>query len=221
MTRGATTGALRSGGLGLSREEWERRHGPARRVVADRASYGEFYIAGFADGRVNYLERFCTGGDPCRLPRAEARALVLPLLPADAVAVRSYATSTRLGVDLYRSDALAVVFPPERFAGGQPGEFTVLFVAYASAPDLVLSVQVKLGNTPNTAVQRDGSGNFAAGTITGTLAGNATTAQNAVNAQVADKLDGYDANGLNRIAAFTTLSAPNVPNNDAQRSSPG
>lgn len=34
-------------------------------------------------------------------------------------------------------------------------------------------------NTPNTAVQRDGSGNFAAGTITANLTGNATTSSNA------------------------------------------
>ena len=37
-------------------------------------------------------------------------------------------------------------------------------------------------NTPNTLVRRDGSGNFAAGTITGNLAGNATTATTATNA---------------------------------------
>ena len=37
------------------------------------------------------------------------------------------------------------------------------------------------GNSGNTAVQRDGSGNFAAGTITATLNGNASTSNNASN----------------------------------------
>lgn len=41
---------------------------------------------------------------------------------------------------------------------------------------------VATGNTPNSLVQRDASGNFAAGTITANLTGNATTATNATNA---------------------------------------
>lgn len=46
-----------------------------------------------------------------------------------------------------------------------------------SAATLTASV----GNAGNTAVQRDGSGNFSAGTITAALNGNASTANNATN----------------------------------------
>lgn len=52
-------------------------------------------------------------------------------------------------------------------------------------------------NTPNTLVKRDASGNFAAGTITGTLIGSATSAQTAVNAT---------------NASFSTTQAPGTNN---------
>jgi hypothetical protein len=92
-------------------------------------------------------------------------------------------------------------------------------------------------NTPNTIVMRDGSGNFAAGTITGTLAGNATTATSftgvlagdvsgtqgltAVNA-VGGVTAANVASGANLANAATTANTPNtIVKRDASGSIPG
>ncbi len=63
------------------------------------------------------------------------------------------------------------------------------------------TIPASSANTPDTIVQRDGSGNFAAGTITGNLTGNATSATNA------GAVDGYSANDLTRLAFAV---APNI-----------
>lgn len=64
--------------------------------------------------------------------------------------------------------------------GGTADAPVVLTVGGANAADIKTGVDIANAatelNTPGTIVKRDGSGNFAAGTITGNLIGNATTA---------------------------------------------
>lgn len=58
-------------------------------------------------------------------------------------------------------------------------------------------------NTANTSVIRDGSGNFAAGTITATLAGNASTATAATTAATSNNIS--NSGGWNVTPSGTTL----------------
>jgi hypothetical protein len=74
-------------------------------------------------------------------------------------------------------------------------------------------LDVASSNSPSNIVQRDPSGNFSAGTITATLAGNATTATalaaNGTNCSVGQAAAGVDASG-NAEGCFTPSGAGNV-----------
>ncbi|MEK6702636.1 MAG: beta-propeller fold lactonase family protein, partial [Planctomycetota bacterium] len=59
-------------------------------------------------------------------------------------------------------------------------------------------------STPSTLVLRDASGNFAAGTITATLNGNATTATSATTATNANQLNGQSASFYTNASNLTT-----------------
>jgi hypothetical protein len=65
-------------------------------------------------------------------------------------------------------------------------------------------------NTPNTIVLRDGSGNFAAGTITAALNGNATTATTAVNFSGSLAGDVTGTQGATVVASVGGQTAANV-----------
>lgn len=68
------------------------------------------------------------------------------------------------------------------------------------------SIVTASANTPNTVVLRDGSGNFAAGTITAALSGNATTATSATSATNATNATRItNSGGWNVTPSGTTL----------------
>lgn len=68
-------------------------------------------------------------------------------------------------------------------------------------------------NTANTIVKRDASGNFTAGTITGTLVGNATTASSADKLNTKRKINGVDFDGTADIT-ITATAAPDAGKQD-------
>ncbi len=78
-------------------------------------------------------------------------------------------------------------------------------------------------NTPFTLVIRDASGNFAAGTITAALNGNATTATSATTATNATQLNGQSASFYTNASNITTgaLAAAQVPNLDTSKITSG
>jgi len=81
------------------------------------------------------------------------------------------------------------------------------------ASRLVLTDNLASANTANAVVQRDGSGNFAAGTITATLSGNASTA---TALQTARNINGVSFNGTADItvtAAAGTLTGTTLASN--------
>jgi len=75
---------------------------------------------------------------------------------------------------------------------------------------LATSVSGTSINTPNTLVKRDGSGNFAAGTITATLNGSATSAGTAVSFSGSLAGDITGTQGATVVAFVGTSSAANV-----------
>ncbi len=70
-------------------------------------------------------------------------------------------------------------------------------------------------NTASTIVKRDGSGNFTAGTITGSLSGNATTATTADNVTGTVALANGGTGAITANAAFNAL-APNQTGNSGK-----
>lgn len=67
--------------------------------------------------------------------------------------------------------------------GGLYFDSTALHVKYSTGTEWIEIYKAVTTNTANTVVLRDGSGNFAAGTITGNLTGNASTATALANSR--------------------------------------
>jgi hypothetical protein len=92
------------------------------------------------------------------------------------------------------------------------GDLTVdrtLSIATGGVTDAMMQDGVDTANTPGTIVKRDGSGNFAAGTITGTLTGNATNVSGIVaivngGTGASSKPTGFDA--LSPMSALGDLT---------------
>ncbi len=89
------------------------------------------------------LERTWGGSDLKSLDFATGA--MKPLLPSDTKLVRTYTARSGNAVDLYHSAALAALFPPEEFMGGEPGDFTVI---YRLASGKVSSFLMATGNNP-------------------------------------------------------------------------
>lgn len=136
-----------SGGLGLSREAWEKMHGSSRRPVTDPypcyvgaplASYeGGVYAVWYTSGELIAFVSKLLGHT---VSVAEARAESKSLLPTDAQLVRQDEVvkyeSEVVVYDTYVSQSLSTVYPPgaqnvwcapDFWNGAQPGTFTVLY----------------------------------------------------------------------------------------------
>jgi hypothetical protein len=144
-------GAFRSEGLGATRAEWERAHGPPSGQVDGLVAYerGVFRI-GFREERVARLER--AWGDQAPVLLDGARIESRTLLPRDARFVRTRVPVSAPGqpiVDVYRSESLIAPFPsaPWRrgtWTGGEPGN---LIARYRVTPDLrVTAALIGLGD---------------------------------------------------------------------------
>jgi endonuclease YncB( thermonuclease family) len=129
-----------SGGLGLSRSEWERVHGAG--TAADFGVEYEQgrYIVQFQDDRVWYIER--QWSSPVLLEDAQAQGV--QLIPHDSQLVQSYSPENlpELVVDLYQSDSLAPLFA--NWAGGSAGR---LEVVCGVLPDGVGRMVISIGNS--------------------------------------------------------------------------
>jgi hypothetical protein len=116
---------IHSGGLGLTRGQWEKLHGSAATRDSGYFTYddenGKMTI-NFMN-RAGYIKRSYHQG----VSKEEARAAAAKLMPADSVFVRSY-TLDGADVDLYNSNSLRIVFEgPDYWPGGQAGDFIVLY----------------------------------------------------------------------------------------------
>lgn len=136
-----------SDGLGLARTDWEAKVGKPERSSAGFFDYaGGKYSASFQDGRVSYIEYHW--GDKAPVSLDIARSQITPLLPADAVLVKSY-TSRDRPVDLYSSTSLATIYRTDSkllWVGGEPGNFIILYRLDQSGR--VFTALIALGNNP-------------------------------------------------------------------------
>jgi hypothetical protein len=135
-----------SGGLGLSRSEWERLHGAPTRDDGLFLSYKDgAYVATFVYGNLHHAERVWGDRNPVTLQ--VAREVGKTLIPVDAQLVRSYVAPGSRDVDLYRSESLKTRFAPDdpAWVGAEPG---VLIVIYRAATGPVTSIVVATGNNP-------------------------------------------------------------------------
>lgn len=132
---------VRSSGLGTAKADWERGFGQPDKNGA--YSDGRFWVT-FQGDRVAHLER--TWGDRDPKSKPFVMGALGSLLPADKQLVGAVKSSGGTPGDLYRSEALAKVFPPEAFVNGEPGQFIILF---RTRPDgMITSAVVGLGNNP-------------------------------------------------------------------------
>ena len=83
-----------------------------------------------------------------------------------------------------------------------------------SGSDVTIALDATASNTPNFLVARDGSGNFAAGTITAALSGNADTASTLQSARTialaGDVAGNVSFNGASDVTINTTIQANSV-----------
>ena len=117
-----------SGGLGMSRAEWDRQHAPTgEESLTSQPSgvaYDWKYDIGFVDDHVYEIDRAYRNP----VPLAQQLARSKDLIPADSQLVRSYVydPSSQDTVDVYFSEWLKSRFAEERWSESEPGTFIIL-----------------------------------------------------------------------------------------------
>lgn len=118
--------AYPSGGLGLTKGEWEKRHGPPRDEPAPLLSYeGDHYLVIFSGDNVWNPTHYPAYGEGVSL--AQARAAAQKLMPEDTRATKSYRPDRDRLVELYRSEFLRERFRGDMWGESEPGTFLVLY----------------------------------------------------------------------------------------------
>jgi len=133
-----------SGGLGLSRTEWEQQHTPGDTTLGMVEYDDGRYSVMFTDGKAHYLERVFTDDQPAL---DQARAEAQTLFPHDSQFLETYSPEgmPELIVDLYSSESLKERFDADVFIGGDPGSFIAIYGVFdGRVPRIVLAT----GNNP-------------------------------------------------------------------------
>jgi hypothetical protein len=151
--RGATGAApapaaamFASGGLGLSRTEWERSHGQPSRSSIFLEYDGGRLVVGLLETNVWHIERVWMRNEAVALDaaREDARAY----LPSDAVLGQSIDRGDGRVIDVYSSALLASRFGPTAWNGGKPGSFSIQYKFRAPSDRMVVSAMFRLGDGP-------------------------------------------------------------------------
>jgi hypothetical protein len=133
-----------SGGLGLSRAEWETTNGqPTRSSIFLEYANGKL-VVGLLEGNVWHLERAWNRNEPVALDaaREEARAYLV----SDAVLVQSVDRGDGRIVDVYSSALLGSRFGPTAWNGGRAGTFSIQYRFRTAADRMVTSAMFRLGD---------------------------------------------------------------------------
>ena len=133
-----------SGGLGLTRAEWEKSHGQPSQSSIFLEYDGGRLVVGLLEGNVWHMERVWMRGDAVSLENArnEARAF----LPEDAEQVQSFDRGDGRIVDVYRSASLNDRFSSAAWNGGKAGTFSIQYRFRSAADRLVTSAMFRLGD---------------------------------------------------------------------------
>ena len=140
----ATPDVFTSGGLGLSRAQWGKKHKETSTDgICVEFDNGEYAVT-FIDGRAEHIERTFAGD---KLTLDDARRHGKDLFPFDAQFVETYSPEAlpELTVDLYMSDSLKERFDSDWFTGGEPGNFIAIYGVFDGR---VPSVIIATGNNP-------------------------------------------------------------------------
>jgi len=143
-----TAVAFVSGGLGLSRKDWEREQGTARMVAGMYEYEDGKYTVAFANDSVQFID-YRLG---VAVTLEDARDIGGTLLPADRLFVESYSPEglAELVVDVYVSESLAETFASQGgeldwWFGSVPGTFIAIYGVYDKA---VTGIVISTGNKP-------------------------------------------------------------------------
>jgi hypothetical protein len=131
-----------SGGLGVSRQVWESRHGqPDRDESGAYFHYGN-YIIRYEDERVIYLVHDWKAD----VSFSAARVTATSALPADSTLVQSVTTPEGLLFELYTSESLTSRFNATEWTDNEqePGTIGVLY--YSDNEGTVSSLDITLGH---------------------------------------------------------------------------
>lgn len=133
-----------SGGLGLSRAEWEVAHGQPTRSSIFLEYAGGRLVVGLLEGNVWHLERVWQRNDAVTLDvaRNDARAYLV----SDAALVQSYDRGDGRIIDVYSSAILANRFGQTAWNGGRAGTFTIQYRFRTAADRMVMSAMFRLGD---------------------------------------------------------------------------
>lgn len=133
-----------SGGLGITREQWEGWAGGGTQEATGYAYEGGYHVSYQADvsgvSSVSLIDR-----DYDSLDIAGSRRASEYLLPSDRVFVRTTTPTQGRAVDYYTSEWLKGRLPANLFVGGAPGSFTVVF---RLTEGRITSIVVAPGNNP-------------------------------------------------------------------------
>lgn len=145
-----TAPRFHSGGLGLTRSDWEAIHGSGSKDNSGWFHYAnEAYVIDFASWSTPeysawHIERQWGWPRPKPVPLDEARSEARSLIPTDSKLVKTYTTQQGRLVDLYFSESLKRRFPARMFIGGEPGNFIVLYRPTNPVDTMIIGI----GNNP-------------------------------------------------------------------------
>jgi hypothetical protein len=136
--------AYPSGGLGLSRADWEVAHGQPTRTSVLLEYAGGRLVVGTLEGNVMHIERVWTNREAVTLDvaRNDSRAY----LPTDAALVQSVDRGDGRVVDVYSSPTLASRFGQSAWNGGKAGTFLIQYRFRAASDRMVTSAMFRLGD---------------------------------------------------------------------------
>jgi hypothetical protein len=144
-TRGAPAAPpFASGGLGLSRTEWERANGQPTRTSIFLEYAGGRLVIGLLESNVWHLERVWKRDDAVALDAArdDARAY----LPSDATLIQSVDRGDGRVIDVYSSTILTNRFGATAWNGGRAGTFSIQYRFRTAADRMVTSAMFRLGD---------------------------------------------------------------------------
>jgi hypothetical protein len=136
--------AFASGGLGLTRDEWEAAHGEPTRSSIFLEYAGGRLVVGLLEGNVWHIERVWPRGDAVSLEAARAEASAY--LPQDATQVQSVDRGDGRIIDVYSSAQLPSRFASTAWNGGKTGTFSIQYRFRSAADRMVTSAMFRLGD---------------------------------------------------------------------------